>query len=336
MSTNDEINRILIGAINEQGQPIQQQIFNQNQNIEIDEQENFVSFPRRATQEELLQAAIEDDDYSETNAKRKAVGNALAQLIGQFNRDVKRNRELDSLASAREYVTRYPKYGLRVEAEDLDRDKDTPDNTVVYRKNRNIYAVDGFFTAPGFGGKNKKTGQRILKSRDTMQGYFGTGDYATRRANRGRDKKIAVDISLLTPYQRYQGLVKGKITEDNHWIVNDKQTSVNNAFKKLVSQNMESIRPGSSKSIGQTSQIVSRLWNGILAQAACQLDPQGTRIQEYRIENLTTQAQLTDIDIAKRIFNTKKRGKKLDAVAFQIIQSQVGNIRQKLVDNGFQ
>ncbi|KAA6325365.1 MAG: hypothetical protein EZS28_054076, partial [Streblomastix strix] len=43
---------------------------------------------------------------------------------------VKRNRELASLASAREYVSRYPKYGLRVQAEDLDQDKDTPDNTV--------------------------------------------------------------------------------------------------------------------------------------------------------------------------------------------------------------
>ncbi|KAA6392192.1 MAG: hypothetical protein EZS28_012282 [Streblomastix strix] len=81
-----------------------------------------------------------------------------------------------------------------------------------------------------------------------MQGYFRTGDYATRRANRDRDKKIA-------------------------------------AFKKLVSQNMESIRAGSSKSIVPTSQIVSRLWNGILAQASRQLDPQGARIQEYRTEN---------------------------------------------------
>ncbi|KAA6383948.1 MAG: hypothetical protein EZS28_020524 [Streblomastix strix] len=304
--------------------------------MEIDEQENFVPFPRRATQEELLQAVIEGDDYSETKAKRKAVGNALAQLIGYFNRDVKRNRELASLASAREYVSRYPKYGLRVEAEDLDRDKDSPDNTVVYRKNGNIYAVDGFYTAPGFGGKNKKTKQRILKSRDTMQGYFGTGDYATILANRGKDKKITVDNSLFTPYQRYQGLVKGKITEDNHWIVSDKQPSVCNAFKKLISQNMESIRAGSSKCIGPTLQIVSRLWNGILAQAARQLDPQGTRIQEYRTENPASSAQLTDIDIAKHIFNIKKRGKKLDAVAFQIIQSQVNNIRQILIDNGFQ
>ncbi|KAA6364945.1 MAG: hypothetical protein EZS28_039527, partial [Streblomastix strix] len=195
---------------------------------------------------------------------------------------------------------------------------------------------DGFYTAPGFGGKNKKTGQRILKSRDTMQGYFGTGNYATRRANRGKDKKIAVDNSLLTPYQRYQGLVKGKITEDNHWIASYKQPSVYNAFKKLVQQNMESIRVGSSKSIGPTSQIVSRLLNAILVQAPRQLDPQGTRIQEYRAENPTTQALLTDIDIAKRIFNTKKRGQRLDAVAFQIIQSQVNNIRQVLIDNGFQ
>ncbi|KAA6384370.1 MAG: hypothetical protein EZS28_020104 [Streblomastix strix] len=278
------------------------------------ELDDSVQQPSNVTQDQLLQAAVEaDDDYSETKAKRKAVGNALAQLIGYFNRDVKRNRELASLASAREYASRYPKYGLRIEALDLDIDKNTPDNTVVYRKNGNIYAVDGFYTAPGFGGKNKKTGQRILKSRDTMQGYFGTGDYQTRRANRGKDKKIAVDNSLLTPYQRYQGLVKGKITEDNHWIAT-----------------------GSSKSIGQTSQLVSRLWNGILAQAARQLDPQGVRIQEYRTENPTTQAQLTDIDIAKRIFNTKKRGKKLDAVAFQIIQSQVNNIRQILIDNVFQ
>ncbi|KAA6378296.1 MAG: hypothetical protein EZS28_026175, partial [Streblomastix strix] len=92
--------------------------------MEIDEQENFVPFLRRATQEELFQAAIEaDDDYSETKAKRKAVGNALAQLIGYFNRDVKRNRKLGSIASVRGYITRHPKSGLRVEAEDLDQDK---------------------------------------------------------------------------------------------------------------------------------------------------------------------------------------------------------------------
>ncbi|KAA6327624.1 MAG: hypothetical protein EZS28_053803, partial [Streblomastix strix] len=249
-------------------------------------------------------------DYSETKAKRKAVGNALAQLIGYFNRDVKRNRELASLASAREYITRYPKAGLRVEAEDLDRDKDTPDNTVVYRKNGNIFAVDGFYTAPGFGGKNKKDWIKNIKEQRYHVRLLWNWRLCNQTCKQRKDKKIAVDNSLLTPYQRYQGVVKGKITEDNHWIVSDKQPSVYNAFKKLVSQNMESIRAGSSKSIGPTSQIVSRLWNGILVQAARQLDPQGTRIQEYRTENPTSQAQLTDIDIAKRIFNTKKRGKK--------------------------
>ncbi|KAA6356706.1 MAG: hypothetical protein EZS28_047767 [Streblomastix strix] len=237
----------------------------------------------------------EPENDSKTKKARRA-GQALAQLIGYFNRDVKRNRELASFASAQEYASSYPKFGYRVEALDLDKDKDTPDNTV-----------------------NKKTGQRIFKSRDTMQGYFGTGDYATRRANRGKDKKIAVDNSLLTPYQRYQGLVKGKISADNHWIPSDKMPSEFNQFKKLVGQNMESIRPRS-----------------ILAQATRQLDPQGTRIQEYRTENPTTQAQLTDVDISIRIFNSKKRGKKLDAVAFQIIQSQLNNIRQILIDNGFQ
>ncbi|KAA6380839.1 MAG: hypothetical protein EZS28_023635 [Streblomastix strix] len=99
--------------------------------MEIDELYDFVTIPRNPTREELLQdqllrAAVESDD-------------------------VKRNRELASLASAREYATRYPKYGLRVEAEDLDKDKNTPDNTVVYRKNGNIYAVDGFYTALSFG-----------------------------------------------------------------------------------------------------------------------------------------------------------------------------------------
>ncbi|KAA6371155.1 MAG: hypothetical protein EZS28_033317 [Streblomastix strix] len=301
--------------------------------VELD---NFVPLPRRATQEELVQVVEADDDYSETKARRKAVGNALAQLIGYYNRDVKRNRELASLASAREYAARYPKYGLRVQAEDLDKDKDTPDNTVVYRKNGNIYAVDGFYTAPGFGGKNKKTGARILKSRDTMQGYFGTGDYATRRANRGRDKKIAVDNSLLTPYQRYNALTKGMITQDNHWIASDKQPSIYNEFKKEVQKAMESIRVGSSKSIGPTSQIVSKLWNEILLQATRQLDSQGTRIQEYRTENPTIQAGLSDVDIAKRIFNTKKRGKRLDAAAFQIIQSGLGNLKQILLDRRFQ
>ncbi|KAA6371567.1 MAG: hypothetical protein EZS28_032906 [Streblomastix strix] len=79
--------------------------------------------------------------------------------------------------------------------------------------------------------------------------------------------------------------------------------------------------------------MVSRLWTGILAQATCQLDPQGTRIQEYRTENPNQQAQLTDVDIAKLLFNARNRGKKLDAVIYQIIQSQVGNIRQILIDN---
>ncbi|KAA6356816.1 MAG: hypothetical protein EZS28_047657 [Streblomastix strix] len=205
----------------------------------------------------------EPENDSKTKRARRQAGQALAQLIGYFNRDVKRNRELASFASAQEYASRYPKFGYRVEAPDLDNDKDTPDNTVVYRKNGNVYVVDGFYTVPGFGGKNKKTGQRILKSRDMMYGYFGTGNYATRRANRGKFKKIAVDNSLLTPYQRYQGLVQGKITEDNHWIADNKTPSVYNEFKKVVQQAMESIRVGSSKSIGPTSQITSKLWNEI-------------------------------------------------------------------------
>ncbi|KAA6370567.1 MAG: hypothetical protein EZS28_033905, partial [Streblomastix strix] len=114
---------------------------------------------------------------SKTKRARRQAGKVLSQLIGYFNRDVKRNRELASFTSAREYTSRYPKFGYRVEAIDLDKDKDTPDNTVVYRKNGNIYAVVGFFTVPGFGGKNKQTGKRILKSIDTLQGYFGTVDY---------------------------------------------------------------------------------------------------------------------------------------------------------------
>ncbi|KAA6361409.1 MAG: hypothetical protein EZS28_043064 [Streblomastix strix] len=164
--------------------------------MERDKLDDFVTVPRNPTREQLLQdqllrAAVESDgDYSETKAKRKALGNALAQLIGYFNRDVKRNHELASLVSARKHAIRYLKYGLRVEAEDLDIDKNTPDNTVVFRKNGNIYAIDGFYTAPGFGEKNKKTGQRILKSRDTMQGYFGTGDYATRRAKEVEIRKL--------------------------------------------------------------------------------------------------------------------------------------------------
>ncbi|KAA6366025.1 MAG: hypothetical protein EZS28_038448, partial [Streblomastix strix] len=249
--------------------------------MEIDEQDDFVRVPRQPTQEQLLQdqllrAAVEsDDDYSETKGKRKAVGNTLATLIGYLNRDVKRNRELGSLASAREYITRHLEKGYRVEAEDLDRDKDTPDNTVIYRKNGNIYAVDGFFTVPGFGGKNKKTGQRILKNKDTMQGYYRTGNYAIRLANKGKDKKIAVDNSLLTPYQRYQGFVKGKITGDNHWIISDKIPSVYNAFKKLVSQIMESIRPGSSKTVSLVTKLAAQLWNEILLQVTRQFDPQG-------------------------------------------------------------
>ncbi|KAA6371138.1 MAG: hypothetical protein EZS28_033335 [Streblomastix strix] len=222
--------------------------------------------------------------------------------------------------SAKSHASHYSKQEFRVSAEDLSDDKNTSDKIVFYRNNGNIYAVDGLYTALGFGGKNKKTGQRILKSRDTMQGFYTTGDYATRRTYRGKDKKIAGDNSLLTANQRYTALTKRKITEDNHWIAIDKQPSKYNAFKKLVSQNIESIRVGSSKIIGPTSQIDSRFWNGILVQAARQLDPCGVRIQEYRTENHATQAQLTDIDIVKRIINTKKRGKKLDSVAFQIIQ----------------
>ncbi|KAA6355178.1 MAG: hypothetical protein EZS28_049295, partial [Streblomastix strix] len=36
--------------------------------------------------DELIECKQAYDDYSETKAKRKAVGNALAQLIGYFNR----------------------------------------------------------------------------------------------------------------------------------------------------------------------------------------------------------------------------------------------------------
>ncbi|KAA6403301.1 MAG: hypothetical protein EZS28_001173 [Streblomastix strix] len=195
--------------------------------------------------------------------------------------DVKRNRELASLASAQAYASRYLKLGYHLEAHDLDNDKLTPENTSFYRMNGNIQTVIGFYTAPGFGGKNKMIGQRKLKSRDTMQSYYGIGDYSTRRTNRGSDKKIAVDNSLLTLDQRYQALTKGKITEDNYWIASDKKLQIYIKFKKLMSKYLESIRAQQSKNIGLTSQIVSKLWNSVLSQVSRALDPQGARIQEY-------------------------------------------------------
>jgi hypothetical protein len=50
------------------------------------------------------------------------------------------------LTSAQSYITRHPNKGYRVEAEDLDNDIDTPANTVVYGRQGNVYAVDGFYT----------------------------------------------------------------------------------------------------------------------------------------------------------------------------------------------
>ncbi|KAA6341756.1 MAG: hypothetical protein EZS28_052434 [Streblomastix strix] len=169
-----------------------------------------------------------------------------------------------------------------------------------------------------------------------MQGYFGTGNYATRRANRGKDKKIAVDNSKLTPYLRYQGLVKGKISADNHCIPSDKMPSEFNQFKKLVGQNMESIRAGSSRSVSLVSKLAAQLWNEILLQAARQFDPQGARIQEYRNDHPDTQGQLDDLTITKCIFNTKRKGQRLYAAAHQLIENIQGNIRQSLIDRGFQ
>ncbi|KAA6385793.1 MAG: hypothetical protein EZS28_018679 [Streblomastix strix] len=281
-------------------------------------------------------AALQDVILGDNaKGKREAAGKALATLIGYFNKDVKRNRELTSLPSAQQYITRHPKLGYRVEAQDLDNDVDTPDNTVVYRKNGNIYAVDGFYTVPGFGGLDKNK-HRIYKSRDTLAGYYGSGDYETRRANRGRDKKIAVDESLLTPYQRYAQLAKGNITADNHWIASDKMPSEYNAFKKLVAQNMDSIRAGSSKNVALVSKLASQLWNEILLQVTRQFDPQGARIQEYRNDHADTQAQLDDLTISKRIFNTKKNGQRLYAAAHQLIANIQGNIKQTLIERGFQ
>ncbi|KAA6365079.1 MAG: hypothetical protein EZS28_039394 [Streblomastix strix] len=274
------------------------------------ELDDFVQKPSNVTQDQLHRDVLGDqDDYSESKSKRREVGNTLVQLIGYFNREVKRNHKLGSLASARQFITRHPKQSYHIEAIDLDKDIDTPDNTVVYRNNGNIFAVDGFYTAL---------------------------NYEIRLTNKGKDMKVAVDNSLFTPYQTYVALAKGKITADNHWIPSDKQPSVYNAFKKLVSQNMENIRVKYSKSIEPMSQTVSRLWNKILVQAARQLYPQGVHIQEYRSENPATQALLTDVDIARRMFNTKRRRKKLDAVAFQIIQSGLDNLRQELLDEGIQ
>ncbi|KAA6317929.1 MAG: hypothetical protein EZS28_055018 [Streblomastix strix] len=79
-----------------------------------------------------------------------------------------------------------------------------------------------------------------------------------------------------------------------------------NQFKKLVGQNMESIRAGSSKSVLIVSKLAVQLWNEILLQATRQFDPQGVRIQEYRKDHPDTQAQLDDLTISKLIFNTKK------------------------------
>ncbi|KAA6401881.1 MAG: hypothetical protein EZS28_002599 [Streblomastix strix] len=282
-------------------------------------------------------AALQDIILGDNaKGKRAAAGKDLATLIGYFNKDVKRNRELTSLRSAQQYIARHrEKRGYRVEAQDLDNDVNTPDNTVVYNNNGNIYAVDGFYTVPGFDGLDKDK-HRIYKSRYTMAGYYGIGDYITRRANRGRDKKIRIDDSLLTPYQRYTALTKGNITEDNHWIASDKMPSEYNQFKKLVAQNMDCIRAGSSKNVALVSKLASQIWNQILLQATRQIDPQGTRIQEYRNEHQDTQAKLDDLTISKRIFNTKKKGQRLYATAHQLIQTIQGDVGQTLINMGFQ
>ncbi|KAA6364783.1 MAG: hypothetical protein EZS28_039690 [Streblomastix strix] len=90
-----------------------------------------------------------------------------------------------------------------------------------------------------------------------MQDYYALGDYAPRLANKGIDKKIQVDNSLLTPYQRYADFAKVKIIEDNHWIPSDKIPSEFNQFKKLVGQKMESTRVGSSKNVELVSKLAA-------------------------------------------------------------------------------
>jgi hypothetical protein len=87
------------------------------------------------------------------------------------------------LKSANDYINRHPRLGWRAIEKDLDNNVDTPDNTIVYGKGGNIYAVDGYYTAQGFGGKNAD-GENIYRNRDALHGFYNVGDYNTRSAYR--------------------------------------------------------------------------------------------------------------------------------------------------------
>ncbi|KAA6359950.1 MAG: hypothetical protein EZS28_044523 [Streblomastix strix] len=96
------------------------------------EEENQEQYDEQSG-EELLQAVLEPTIQNKKNRHDSKVGQALKLLVGEYNRDIKLNKELSSQQSAKEHLARYPKkyQNYSVEEEDLDNNEQTPMNTIV-------------------------------------------------------------------------------------------------------------------------------------------------------------------------------------------------------------
>ncbi|KAA6389699.1 MAG: hypothetical protein EZS28_014773 [Streblomastix strix] len=250
-------------------------------------------------------------------------GQALAILIGYFNKDVKRNRELASLNSAQTYITRHPNKGYRVAAEDLDNDIDTPANTVVYGRQGNVYAVDGFYTKQGFGTKNKK-GVKKLRNRDILTGYYTDNSFENRRQNKGN--KIQIGRSNLTPFQIYQAQKLGKIDLQNNPIASTREASNWEKFRAYVRSKLVE-RLGAeyvNHNTAGTMRLAGQIWRTVQVMAVQQLDPQRQAINAYKAAN--DAQEFSDVKVAQRLYDTKKAGYRFTAAITSILAEGIDQI----------
>ncbi|KAA6387903.1 MAG: hypothetical protein EZS28_016570 [Streblomastix strix] len=247
--------------------------------------------------EELLQAALEPTVQNKKNRHDSKVGQALKLLVGEYNRDIKLNKELSSQQSAKDHLARYPKkyQNYSVEEENLDNNEQTPMNTIVRDSLGRTYAVDGFYPTIGFGSNDN------IRERNLVRDYYSSNNHETRQNMRKGQKE-----QIEKPFEKFKQVQKGKLEKEGDEFVKVAQTDqISNwiYFKEIFYTRLVHKGYDVDHNLGKATKAISIGWNSLITKMIVELDDADNAIDQYRKDH--PKSQQSNLEIGKIIYKDK-------------------------------
>ncbi|KAA6384958.1 MAG: hypothetical protein EZS28_019514 [Streblomastix strix] len=208
---------------------------------------------------------------------RQEAGDVLAALVGYLNRDIKKINRLSSAVSAQQYINdKHLSKRFSVSEQDLDDNVAIPDNVVVFDKKKNeIYSVDGYTTAVGFGDSEHQ------HKRNWKKKYYSDVNDLERAALAAKLKQQGIKGC---PYMKWLSMTKphtARAIKDYSF-----RAFTLNA-KKVIDQNGGANLPMATK-----QQIMAAAWNSVLINPAVEiLEKQDGKIDIYNRSNKPLRGQ---------------------------------------------